>query len=141
MSVIIINITKGFLYLFTYNKNRRKKIEALNMVRRIQKKPQEYDIPVEYLDCIPTDEILDALAPEIEINHPLLLTVPDDDTLHELSTKIGNCAIRLGIELDVPDTEIDKTSTRYSKDIFQQNYDILVKWKNKYGKLMEQFVL
>lgn len=59
---------------------------------------------------------------------------PDNDTLYELSRNIGNCALHLGVELGLATVEIESTIFKYSKDIFDQNYDILIKWRNTGSK-------
>ena len=49
--------------------------------------------------------------------------------LKELSQNIGNCAIHLGIELELDVLAVESTPFAYPRDMFEQNYDILKKWK------------
>jgi hypothetical protein len=49
--------------------------------------------------------------------------------LIELSTQVGNCAIQLGVELGLSMVEIEQTLYKYSKDMFNQTFDVLKKWK------------
>jgi hypothetical protein len=49
--------------------------------------------------------------------------------LKELSEQVGNCAMQLGVELELSMMEIEQTLFKYSKDIFSQTFDVLKKWK------------
>ena len=55
--------------------------------------------------------------------------IPEDEVLKELSQNIGNCAIHLGIELGLDILAVESTLFAYPRDMFEQNYDILKKWK------------
>lgn len=60
-----------------------------------------------------------------------LQTIPKDDVLNELSRRIGNCVIQLGIELGLNFTSIEESIYRFPKDMYGQIYDILKKWKEQ----------
>ncbi|CAC5410720.1 unnamed protein product [Mytilus coruscus] len=55
--------------------------------------------------------------------------VPNDDVLINLPQKLGNCALRLGIEIGITINSIEQTKTDYLK-MYDQTADILRKWKN-----------
>lgn len=54
---------------------------------------------------------------------------PSDEVLEELSHRLGNCVIQLGIELGISFNSIEETMYRFPKDMYGQLYDILNKWK------------
>ncbi|VDH93171.1 Hypothetical predicted protein, partial [Mytilus galloprovincialis] len=63
-------------------------------------------IPLEYLDCIPTDEILDALAPQI-----------------------GQIFFQLGAELGLSIANLENIQSNNSQDLAAQNKEVLFKWR------------
>ena len=68
----------------------------------------------------------------IDIDNIALQQIPDDDVLMKLSTKVGNCAMQLGVELGLSMVDIEKTLVEYSKVIFSQIFDVLKKWKKNH---------
>ncbi|XP_071143594.1 uncharacterized protein [Mytilus edulis] len=76
---------------------------VLCQVRRM--KIAKTDIPLEYLDCIPTDEILDALAPQI-----------------------GQIFFQLGTELGLSIANLENIQSNNSQDLAAQNKEVLFKW-------------
>lgn len=77
----------------------------LCQVRRMRRNTT--DIPEKYLDSIPTDEILDAVAPEI-----------------------GAVTFNLGIELGQRVPELEAIQYSYERDLVVQDKEILYKWRN-----------
>ena len=65
----------------------------------------------------------------IDIDNIALQQIPEDDELKELSRQVGNCAIQLGVELGLSMAIIEQTLFKYQKDIFEQSFDVLQKWK------------
>ncbi|XP_052097944.1 uncharacterized protein LOC127732814 isoform X7 [Mytilus californianus] len=55
--------------------------------------------------------------------------IPSDDVLKEVAQRIGNRAIQLGIELGLSFNELQESMVEYSRNMFDQTYDILRKWK------------
>ncbi|XP_063407832.1 uncharacterized protein LOC134691311 [Mytilus trossulus] len=78
----------------------------LCQVKRIRK--GEYDISEEYLDLIPTDEILD-----------------------ELAQVIGVVSFQLGIELELPITSLDIIQYNNDRNLVAQCKDILYEWREQ----------
>ena len=66
----------------------------------------------------------------IGIDNSTLQQIPDDDVLKELSKVVGNCAMQLGVELDLSMVDIEESLVNYSKDMYSRTLDILRKWKN-----------
>ncbi|CAG2239045.1 RAB5C [Mytilus edulis] len=64
------------------------------------------NIPLEYLDCIPTDEILDALAPQI-----------------------GQIFFQLGAELGLSIANLENIQSNNSQDLAAQNKEVLFTWR------------
>lgn len=64
------------------------------------------DIPSEYLDCIPTDEILDALAP-----------------------KIGQVFFQLGTEMGLTTATLESIQYKYPRQLIEQNSEVLFTWR------------
>ncbi|XP_063426192.1 uncharacterized protein LOC134709993 [Mytilus trossulus] len=60
-----------------------------------------------------------------------LQEIPSDKVLKELSCRVGNCAIQLGIELGVSFDEVENSLLRFPKDLTGLIEDILKKWKEK----------
>ncbi|CAG2190446.1 unnamed protein product [Mytilus edulis] len=56
---------------------------------------------------------------------------PTDEVLNELSRRLGNCVIQLGIELGLNFSSIEESMYRFPKDMYGQIYDILKKWKQQ----------
>ncbi|CAG2242606.1 unnamed protein product [Mytilus edulis] len=77
---------------------------VLCQVRRVRL--AETDIPLEYLDCIPTDEMLDALAPQI-----------------------GQIFFQLGAELGLSIANLENIQSNNSQDLAAQNKEVLFKWR------------
>ncbi|CAG2245944.1 unnamed protein product [Mytilus edulis] len=77
---------------------------VLCQVRRIR--IAETDIPSEYLDCIPTDEILDALAP-----------------------KIGQVFFQLGTEMGLATATLESIQYKYPRQLIEQNREVLFTWR------------
>ena len=65
----------------------------------------------------------------IDIDNIALQQIPDDEVLRELSEQVGNCAMQLGVELGLSMVKIEETLSNYSKDMFNRNFDVLIKWK------------
>ncbi|XP_076083709.1 uncharacterized protein LOC143054574 [Mytilus galloprovincialis] len=78
---------------------------VLCQVRRIR--IAETDIPSEYLDCIPTDEILDALAP-----------------------KIGQVFFQLGTEMGLATATLESIQYKYPRQLIEQNREVLFTWRD-----------
>ena len=70
----------------------------------------------------------------IGINNDALKQIPDDDVLKDLSEKVGNCAMQLGVELGLNMVDIEDSFTKYPKAMFCRTFDVLKKWKNS-GKV------
>ena len=66
----------------------------------------------------------------IGIDNIVLQQIPDDDVLKELSKEVGNCAMMLGVQLGLSLVDIEESLFHYSKDMFNQTFDVLKKWKN-----------
>ena len=49
--------------------------------------------------------------------------------MQDLSNKVGNCAIHLGVELELDMATIEETLFKYPKNMFQQTFDVMKKWK------------
>ncbi|XP_063419404.1 uncharacterized protein LOC134702429 [Mytilus trossulus] len=79
---------------------------TLCQVKRIRK--GEYDISEEYMDLIPTDEILD-----------------------ELAQVIGVVSFQLGIELELPITSLDIIQYNNDRNLVAQCKDILYEWREQ----------
>ncbi|XP_052097206.1 uncharacterized protein LOC127732177 isoform X10 [Mytilus californianus] len=77
---------------------------ALCQVRRV--KIAETDIPLDYLDCIPTDEVLDAL-----------------------SSRIGQVYFQLGTEVGLSIANLENIQTNVPRDLEAQNREVLFKWR------------
>ncbi|CAG2217217.1 unnamed protein product [Mytilus edulis] len=77
---------------------------VLCQVRRVRL--AETDIPSEYMDCIPTDEILDALAPQI-----------------------GQIFFQLGAEIGLSIANLENIQSNNSQDLVAQNKEVLFKWR------------
>ncbi|CAC5367953.1 KCTD2_5_17 [Mytilus coruscus] len=76
----------------------------LCMVRR--RKQVKSSIPDDILDCIPSDEILDRLAP-----------------------LIGKIVFQLGIELGLSVEEIESIKEKFDRDLTAQNKEVLFTWR------------
>ncbi|CAC5363363.1 unnamed protein product [Mytilus coruscus] len=79
---------------------------TLCQVKRIRK--GEYDISEEYVDLIPTDEILD-----------------------ELAQVIGVVSFQLGIELELPITSLDIIQYNNERNLVAQCKEILYQWRDQ----------
>ncbi|XP_063419360.1 uncharacterized protein LOC134702384 [Mytilus trossulus] len=77
---------------------------VLCQVRRITK--AETDIPDDYLDFIPTDEILDTLAPQI-----------------------GQVFLQLGTEFGLSIPDLENIQSNNPSDLAEQNKVVLFKWR------------
>ncbi|XP_063406325.1 uncharacterized protein LOC134690278 [Mytilus trossulus] len=77
---------------------------VLCQVRRVIK--AEIDIPADYLDCIPTDEILDTLAP-----------------------LIGQVFLQLGTEIGLSIPTLENIQSNNPSDLAEQNRIVLLKWR------------
>ncbi|VDI73116.1 Hypothetical predicted protein [Mytilus galloprovincialis] len=64
------------------------------------------NIPVEYLDCIPTDEVLDALAPQI-----------------------GQIFFQLGAEIGLSIANLENIQSNNYQDLAAQNKEVLFIWR------------
>ncbi|VDI13653.1 Hypothetical predicted protein [Mytilus galloprovincialis] len=76
----------------------------LCQVRRVKR--AEHDIPVEYLDFIPTDEVLDALAPQI-----------------------GQIFFQLGAEIGLSIANLENIQSNNYQDLAAQNKEVLFIWR------------
>ena len=65
----------------------------------------------------------------LDIANSALPEIPADDVLLDLSTEVGNCAIHLGVELGLSMAAIEETLFKYPKNMFQQTFDVMKKWK------------
>ena len=63
------------------------------------------------------------------IANSALQEIPEDVVLQELSRKVGNCAIHLGVELELDMAEIEETLKRCRNITFDETFDIMKKWK------------
>ncbi|XP_063407996.1 uncharacterized protein LOC134691399 [Mytilus trossulus] len=79
-------------------------VHTLCYVRRVTK--AETDIPDEILDCIPTDEIIDSLAPQI-----------------------GQKFFQLGTELGLSVAELENIKNNHCSDLAAQNKKVLLGWR------------
>ncbi|XP_071144403.1 uncharacterized protein [Mytilus edulis] len=79
---------------------------VLCQVRRVRK--AETDIPVDYLDFIPTDEILDKLAPQI-----------------------GQVFFQLGTVIGLSIANLENIQSNNPRDLAAQNREVLFKWKKE----------
>ncbi|XP_076116519.1 uncharacterized protein LOC143083993 [Mytilus galloprovincialis] len=70
------------------------------------RKQVQSSIPDDILDCIPSDEILDRLAP-----------------------LVGKIVFQLGIELGLSVEEIESIKEKYDGDLTAQNKEVLFKWR------------
>ncbi|CAG2188603.1 unnamed protein product [Mytilus edulis] len=77
---------------------------VLCQVKRVIK--AETDIPADYLDCIPTDEILDALAPQI-----------------------GQVYFQLGAEFGLSISILENIKNKNPRDLAAQNREVLFTWR------------
>ncbi|CAG2190455.1 unnamed protein product [Mytilus edulis] len=77
---------------------------VLCQVRRV--KIAETDIPLDYLDCIPTDEVLDAL-----------------------SSRIGQVYFQLGTEVGLSIANLENIQINIPRDLEAQNREVLFKWR------------
>ncbi|XP_063406287.1 uncharacterized protein LOC134690240 [Mytilus trossulus] len=77
---------------------------VLCQVKRI--KIVESDIPLEFLDCVPTDEILDALA-----------------------SRIGQVYFQLGAEVGLSIPTLEHIQTNIPRDLEAQNKEVLFQWR------------
>ncbi|CAG2234351.1 unnamed protein product [Mytilus edulis] len=76
----------------------------LCQVRRVRK--SETDIPADYLDFIPTDEILDKLAPQI-----------------------GQVFFQLGVEFGLSVSILENIKNKNPRDLAAQNREVLFAWR------------
>lgn len=58
-----------------------------------------------------------------------LQEIPSDEVLRLLPREMGNCIIQLGLELGLSFSSIQETMYKYPKEMYEQLYDILRKWK------------
>ncbi|VDI41762.1 Hypothetical predicted protein [Mytilus galloprovincialis] len=79
---------------------------VLCQVRRVRK--AETDIPVDYLDLIPTDEILDTLAPQI-----------------------GQVFFQLGTAIGLSIANLENIQSNNPRDLAAQNREVLFTWKEE----------
>ncbi|CAC5416200.1 unnamed protein product [Mytilus coruscus] len=104
----LIYLKDKYLTKFTDLANGLRKIEVtehkLCMVKR--RKRVKSSIPDDILDCIPTDEILDKVAP-----------------------LIGNMVFQLGTELGLSVTDIENIKVKYNRDSPAQNKEVLFTWR------------
>jgi len=63
------------------------------------------------------------------IANSALQEIPEDDVLKELSGKVGDCAIHLGVELGLDMATIEETLFKHPKNMFEQTFDVMKKWK------------
>lgn len=66
------------------------------------------DIPVDYLDLVPTDEILETLAPQI-----------------------GQVFFQLGTAIGLSIANLENIQSNYPRDLAAQNREVLFKWKEE----------
>ena len=65
----------------------------------------------------------------LDIANIALQETPEDDVLKDLSEHVGNCAMHLGVELGLHMAAIEEILYRYPKDMFQQTFNVMKKWK------------
>ena len=65
----------------------------------------------------------------LDIANIALLEIPQDDVLQDLSRKVGNCAMHLGVELGLSMATIEETFKRCRNITFEETFDVMKKWK------------
>ena len=65
----------------------------------------------------------------LDIPNSKLQEIPKNDVLQDLSNKIGNCAMHLGVELGLSMPEIEGILLQDPKAMFKQTYGVMKKWK------------
>ena len=66
----------------------------------------------------------------LDIANSALQEIPADNVLEDLSTKVGNCAIHLGVELGLSMTAIEEILFKYPKSMFKQTFGVMKEWKS-----------
>ena len=59
-----------------------------------------------------------------------LQEIPKDDVLLALSQQVGNCAIHLGVELELCMAAIERILCKYPKDTFGQTFGVMKEWRS-----------
>ena len=59
-----------------------------------------------------------------------LQEIPKDDVLQDLSKQVGNCAIHLGVELELCMAAIERILYKYPKDMFGQTFGVMKEWRS-----------
>ena len=65
----------------------------------------------------------------LENENTTLQKSPGDDVLKVLSTKLGDCAIQLGVELGLSVADITETLKKSENCTFKETLDVMTKWK------------
>ncbi|XP_063418083.1 uncharacterized protein LOC134700856 [Mytilus trossulus] len=99
-----MKVESNFKTLAEALKNMDISTHVLCQVKRI--KIVESDIPLEYLDCVPTDEILDALA-----------------------SRIGQVYFQLGAEVGLSIPTLEHIQANIPRDLEAQNKEVLFQWR------------
>ena len=50
--------------------------------------------------------------------------------MQDLSKEVGNCAIHLGVELELHMAAIERILIKYPKDTFKQTFGVMKEWKS-----------
>jgi hypothetical protein len=66
----------------------------------------------------------------IGIHKDTLQWIPDDVLLEKLSRQVGNCAVELGVQLELNMVDIEESLFRHPKNMYDQTCDVLKKWNN-----------
>ena len=59
-----------------------------------------------------------------------LQEIPKDDVLRDLSRKVGNCAMHLGVELGLSMATIEEILKRYRNSMFEETFGVMKQWKS-----------
>jgi hypothetical protein len=59
-----------------------------------------------------------------------LQEIPKDDVLLALSKEVGDCAIHLGVELELCMLAIKRIIYKYPKDTFGQTFGVMKEWRS-----------
>jgi hypothetical protein len=65
----------------------------------------------------------------LDIAEMALQEIPKDDVLWDLSREVGNCAMHLGVELELSMATIEETLKRCRNITFEETFDVMKKWK------------
>ena len=66
----------------------------------------------------------------LDIAKIALQEIPEDDVLQDLSNNVGNCAIHLGVELELSMAAIEKILFEHPKNMYKQTFGVMEEWKS-----------